>query len=118
MSFLNSQGPVVNPRSPADDMSANAGCHANSGRFSEGGNGGASIHCLPFTAPGRNSKPSSAIKAINASRVLFSAAVLENVCSVSTIVFRGEAAFCVNVMPDPKNMKKIANRYFISNLAV
>src|SRR4030095_7952294 len=93
MSPLNSHGPVVKPRSPAFAIPANAGCQASNGFLSEGGTGCSSIHFLPLTAPGRNSKPSSAMNSMKASRVFFSAAVLENACSVFTMSCNADV-FC------------------------
>ena len=61
------------------------GCQASNGFLSDGGTGCSIIHFFPFTAPGRNNNPSSAMNVINASRVFFSSAIFENACSVFTI---------------------------------
>src|SRR6185503_16753208 len=66
-------------------MPANDGCHASNGFLSVGGAGCSIIHFFPFTAPGRNNNPSSAMNVMNASRVFFSSAIFENACSVFTI---------------------------------
>src|SRR5258708_4528903 len=77
-SFSNCQGPVVYPRSPAFDTSANIGCQVRTDRVEGGGSGCSCIHFFPNTAVGRNRIPSSAIKAPKASRVPFSSDMREN----------------------------------------
>src|SRR5262249_2525390 len=111
LSALNSHGPVVKPKSPDADMPANAGCHASNGFLSDGGTGCSCIHCLPFTAPGRNNKPSSAMNARNASRAVFSSAIFENDCSVFTISCNAD---CPSADIATTKQITITKMYFIS----
>src|ERR1044072_4027172 len=107
MSALASHGPVVNPMSPDTDMPANDGCHASNGFLSDGGTGCSIIHFLPFTAPGRNSNPSSAINVMNASRASFSSAIFENACSVFTISCKADCPCTTEPIPRNNNTSKI-----------
>src|SRR6266404_9895598 len=62
-SFRASHGPVVYPRSPARDTSANIGSQLKTDRVDDKGRGCSCIHFFPNTGVGRNRIPSSAIKA-------------------------------------------------------
>src|SRR5438105_59794 len=90
MSALNSQGPVVYPRSPARATSAKVGYQLNKGRLSEAGIGFSVIHCLPFTARGRKRMPSSSMKAMNDGRAPCSSDIFAKASSVSTIDCKGD----------------------------
>src|SRR2546423_15008481 len=110
MSSLYFQGPVVYPMSPARAMSAKVGCQLNNGRFLDGGKGCSVIHCFPFTGPGLNKIPSSAMKAMNDSRMPLSSDILAKARSVSTIDCKADCAQNLGVNPKnprPKNARQI-----------
>src|SRR6266542_1250499 len=114
MSCLNSQGPNVYPMSPARATSANEGSHASNERLVDGGEGCSSSHFLPFTAVGRNSVPSSAMKAKNASRVPFSFEALANALSVSTseVIVGTGTFFCTVAVPARTREQIVKQRTF------
>src|SRR6185295_4131210 len=117
MSCLNSQGPKVYPKSPARATSANEGCHASNGRLVEGAGACSSSHCLPFTAVGRNSVPSSAMKARKASRVPFSSEVLAKARSVLAREVSAETVSlcCADIVAEMINAQVKARKVFIKD---